>query len=148
MSRSRRPAAALLAAGALIAAGTPAYLAAVSPDLAGYLLHGSLFFIQLIPFALCAVLWLPRKSRAARATALVLSAVMLLMAIVVYLPLLWSAGRRGGDMIALTFLATSAATVVLLLVGSVIGALVVRYRRRSGADGETGSPTQTTRSRF
>jgi hypothetical protein len=67
MKYPRRLAAALLLAGAVLAVGTPGYVARASPNLAAYLLHPALFLGQLVPFLLCAALWLPWRAPAAAA---------------------------------------------------------------------------------
>jgi hypothetical protein len=134
MTRPTRYAVGLLLGGAVLAVGTPVYVAYAVPSLAGYLLHPTILLLQLAPYLLCAALWLPWRAPRAASTALTLSALLLLVALVLYLPMLWAPGARGGDMIALAFAAISAATTVGLLFGSAVAALVpwLRARRRHG----------------
>ena len=122
----------LLSGGALIAVATPAYVAYAAPDLAGYLLHPAIFLIQLLPYMVCAGLWLPRRTPAAATTAVIMSASLLLAAVAMYGPMVWAPESRGGDMIALAFVAISLGTTVAVLAGSALAALVLRLRRDAG----------------
>jgi hypothetical protein len=134
MTRPKRYAVGLLLCGVVLAVGTPVYVAYAEPGLKGYLLHPAILLVQLAPYVLCAVLWLPWRAPRAASTAVTLSALLLLVAVVLYLPMLWAPGARGGDMIALAFAAISAATTAVLLFGSALALLVpwLRARARHG----------------
>jgi hypothetical protein len=134
MTRPKRYAVGLLLCGVVLAVGTPVYVAYAQPGLKGYLLHPINLLLQVAPYLLCAVLWLPRRAPKAANTALTLSALLLLIAVVLYLPMLWAPGAQGGDMIALAFGAISAASTAVLLFGSALALLVpwLRTRNRPG----------------
>lgn len=136
MRHHRRYAVGLLSCALLLAVGTPAYVAFAVPDLANYLLHPAIFLVQLLPYGICAGLWLPRRTPDAAATGVLISALLLLAALVVYVPILWAPGKRGGDMIGLAFVAISAGTVTVLLLASALALLVLRMhgRRTLGQD--------------
>jgi hypothetical protein len=129
--QSRRYAVCCLLGGLALALVTPGYIAHAVPGLAGYLLHPALFVGQMVPYALCAALWLPWRTPGTAATALTLSLLLLLAAVVVYGPMLWAPGARGGDMIGLAFLGISAVTTVAVLLGSAVGLLILRVRPRA-----------------
>ncbi len=131
MKHPKRYAVGLLLCGLVLAAVTPVYVAYKAPSLAGYLLHPAILLGQLVPYLLCAALWLPWRAPGAATTALVLSALLLLAAVVLYLPMLWAPGARGGDMIGLTFVAISAATAAVLLLASAAAFLVLWLRARA-----------------
>jgi hypothetical protein len=131
MKYPRRVAAALLLAGAVLAVGTPGYIAHAAPNLAGYLLHPALFLGQLAPFLLCAALWLPWRPPAAAATTVVLASLLLLASVILYGPMLWSPAKHGGDMIGLAFVAISAGMTAGLLVASAVACLVLWMRLRA-----------------
>jgi hypothetical protein len=120
-----------LLGGLALALATPGYVAYAAPNLAGYLLHPALFLGQLVPYVVCGVLWLPWRTPGAATVALTLSVLLLLAAMVLYLPMLWAPAARGGDMIGLAFLAISATTTVALLVGSGVALVILWLRARS-----------------
>lgn len=132
MTRPKRYAVGLLLCGAVLAVGTPVYVAYAEPGLKGYLLHPAILLVQLAPYLLCAVLWLPWRKPRAASTALTLAALLLLVAVLLYLPMLWAPGARGGDMIGLAFAAISAATTVGLLLGSAVALAAPWLRARTG----------------
>lgn len=121
----------LLAAGVVLALGTPLYLAYAAPHLSVYLLNPVILVGQTVPYVLCAGLWLPWRARSAATAALVLAALLLLGAVVLYLPMLWAPGTRGGDMIGFGFIAISIVTTGALLFGSAVAAVVLWRRHRT-----------------
>jgi len=127
----RRLAAALLLAGAVLAGGTPRYVAHAAPNLAGYLLHPALFLGQLAPFLLCAALWLPWRAPAPAAAAALLAGLLLLATVILYGPMLWSPAAHGGDMIGLAFVAIAAGLTAGVLVVPAVAGLVLWMRRRA-----------------
>lgn len=118
-------------AGLVLAVGTPVYVALAVVDLSVYLLHPTILVGQAVPYVLCAGLWLPWRTPAADTTALILAALLLLGAVVLYLPMLWSPGAHRGDMIGFAFILISLVTTVALFVGSAIAALRLWFRLRA-----------------
>ncbi len=138
MSRPRRWTTAFLVGGTVLAAGTPVYLGYAAPYLAGYLRHPTLLLGQLVPYALCAVLWLPPRSPDATSAGLLFSVLLFLAAAALYVPMLVAPGARGGDMIGLAFVAISAGTTAALLLGSAAAWLILRWRRRTMRERDPG----------
>lgn len=124
-------AAGLLITGLALAVGTPLYLVHVAPSLSVYLQNPVVLVGQAVPYLVCAALWLPWRSPSAATVTLVLSAVLLFVAVVLYVPMLWTAGRQGGDMIGLAFLLVSLVTTGGVLLASVVAALSLWLRRRA-----------------
>ena len=123
-------AAGLLLFGLVLAVGTPLYLGLAAPRLSVYLLNPVILLGQAVPYVVCAGLWLPWRVPATTKAALVLAGLLLTAALVLYLPMLWTPGGQGGDMIGLTFILISIATTLALFLGSGIAALWLRVRRR------------------
>lgn len=130
----RRWAAGLLAIALLLAVGTPAWVAHAQPSVAGYVLHASVFLLQGLPYVLAALLWVPAWTWGSDALSTGLSSLLLLAALWLYVPVLWSPGRWGGDMIGLAFVAISGVTTAAVLVASALAALIIWMRRRRGLD--------------
>ena len=122
---AKRSAVGCLLGGLALTLVTPAYVAHAAPHLAGYLLHPTLFAVQVVPYLLCGVLWLPWRSGQAATTAFVLSLLLLLAAVIVYAPILWAPGARGGDMVGLAYVAISAAMTIAVLLASAAALLVL-----------------------
>jgi hypothetical protein len=131
MRNPKRYALLFLLGGLALAVGTPGYVAYTAPDLAGYLLHPATFLGQLVPYVLCAALWLPWRAPGAATAALTLSALMLVAAVILYGPMLWAPGARGGDMIGFAFIAISAGTTAGLLLGSAVALVVLGLGARA-----------------
>jgi hypothetical protein len=96
------------------------------------LLNPFIVLCQPVPYLVCAGLWLPWRALAAARIALVLAGLLLVLALVLYLPMLWAPGAKGGDMIGFAFILISVWTTLGLLVGSALAALGLwlRIRRR------------------
>ena len=129
MTRSKRYVVGLLLAGFVLALGTPLDLVRRAPHLSGYLVHPLILAGQTVPYLVCAALWLPWKARDAETAALILAAILLLAALVLYLPMLL-ARAPGGDMVGLAFILISTVTTGAILVGSAIAGLVLWLRVR------------------
>jgi hypothetical protein len=129
MSRSRGVAAACLTVGLILAVGTPVVVGLASPSLAGYVLHPPLLVFQATPWLLCAGLWLPRGDPTSGRIALVLSSVMLVAALVLHVPVLWSLETVGGDMSGIYFAGAAFGTTAFVVLGSLIG-WMLRWIRR------------------
>lgn len=129
MTRSKRSAIGLLLAGFILALGTPLDLVRRAPYLSGYLVHPLILAGQTVPYVVCAALWLPWKTRDAETAALILASILLLAALVLYLPMLM-ARAPGGDMVGLAFILISTVTTGAVLLGSAIAGLVLWLRVR------------------
>jgi hypothetical protein len=130
MIRSKRYAGGLLLAGLTLAVGTPIYLGLAAPHRSVYLLNPVILLCQPVPYVVCAGLWLPWRALAAARIALVLAGLLLLAALVIYVPMLWSPGAHGGDMIGFGFLLIATVTTLGVLVGSAVAALGLWVRVR------------------
>ena len=138
MKHAKPRAMGLLLGGLISAVGTPIYVSYAEPSLAGYLLHPTIFLVQMLPYLLCAALWLPWRVPGAATTAVVLAALLLVAGLVVYTPMVLAPGAQGGDMIGLAFVAISIGMTTGLLVGSTVAWLVLWRRRHS----RRGDPRQ------
>jgi len=127
----KRYAMGLLLAGFVLALGTPTYLAYAAPHLSVYLLHPVILLGQTVPYLVCAGLWLPWRAPAAARTALILAAILLLAALILYVPMLWAPGAQGGDMIGLAFILISIVTTIAVFLGSAIAGLVLWLHLRA-----------------
>ena len=107
----------------------PVYIAQAVPDMAGYLIHPALLLGQPVPYVVCGALWLPWRDPATTMPALVLAAVLLLSAVIIYVPMMLAPAATGGDMIGVAYVAISAAMTMAVLLGSAVALLVVRLRR-------------------
>jgi hypothetical protein len=131
MARSRRYAAGLLAAGLLLASGTPIYVALAAPRLSIYLMHPVIPIGQAVPYLVCAAIWLPLRSPAAAAPRLILAALLFAVALALYLPVLWAPGKHGGDMIGLAYILIALVTTAAVVLGSATAGLVLWLRHRA-----------------
>jgi hypothetical protein len=125
MDRSRVVVGALLGAGLVLAVATPWYVG-VSNGLETYLRHPAVFAMQAVPYLLAAALWLPVRTPRLQTIGLVVAWVMLVAAVLVYLPMLTGWFPMGGDMVALAFLFIEVVTVVVVLVVTLVAHVVVR----------------------
>jgi hypothetical protein len=116
----------------MLALGTPLSIGLAAPHLSVYLLNPFIVLCQPVPYLVCAGLWLPWRALAAARIALVLAGLLLVVALALYLPMLWAPGAKGGDMIGFAFILISVWTTLGLLVGSALAALGLwlRIRRR------------------
>jgi|KBSMisStaDraftv2_1062788.scaffolds.fasta_scaffold410796_2 hypothetical protein len=128
---ARRSAAGLLFAGLLLAVGTPAYVAHAAPHLAVYLINPAILLVQAAPYVVCAVIWLPWRTPVARTPSLILAALLFVAALVVYLPILWTPAKNGGDMIGLAYILISVVTTAGVLLGSATAGLMLWLRGRA-----------------
>jgi protein-S-isoprenylcysteine O-methyltransferase Ste14 len=126
---TRRYALACLLGGLALALATPAYVAYAAPHLAGYLLHPALFLLQAVPYVVCGALWLPWRRPEARTPALVLSLLLLVAAVIVYLPIIRVPGAGGGDMVAFAYVEISVVMTVGVLLASGVTLLIMRLGR-------------------
>jgi cytochrome bd-type quinol oxidase subunit 2 len=129
VNRLKRYAAAMLACGVLLAVSTPAYLMSVAPSTRVYLGHPVLFLMQVLPYALCAALWLPSRERRADTMAFILSLALLLAACILYFPILIHPERSGSDMIGLGFAIICIVTTLALLGIWLLGFVIARWPR-------------------
>lgn len=135
MTSRKRWAVFLLLAGLVVSVGAPVYVSYRVPYLAGYLMHPLVLASQALPFLLCAALWLPWRTRAAEAPALVISAFALLASGAFHLPNLVLPGRLGGDMVGLAFVAVSGGLTLAVLAASALAGLLLWARSRRSLPG-------------
>src|SRR5262245_26236698 len=86
MNQLKRYAALLLLGAMTLALMTPAYLIHVRPASAVYHRNPFVFASQVIPYVVCAVLWLPAHSASAPKIALGLSTALFVAACLLYVP--------------------------------------------------------------
>lgn len=144
MTVTRRRTIYLLLGGLLLSVGTPVYLALSHPGVAGYLLHPMIFAAQVLPYALAAGLWLPWSSPRAGSMGQALAGLLLLAALLLYVPMLTGLWATGGDMIGLGFflIAICTAASILLVTLAAFGALWLRGRApRPGLAGLSTRPS-------
>jgi hypothetical protein len=130
LKANRRITAGLLCAGALLAAATPAFLVARDGALRVYLIHPALFVMQVAPYLLAALLWLPCRSLPELAFGRVLAWMLLSVACVIYGSMLTGVVHPGGDMVAVLFGGIDAVTGLAVLVFSAIAHGVLYWHRR------------------
>jgi hypothetical protein len=130
MIRSKRYAGGLLLAGLVLAVGTPIYLGLAAPNLSVYLLNPFILLGQPVPYLACAALWLPWRAPTAARIALILAGLLLLAALILYLPMLSAPGAHGGDMIGFAFILISTVTTLTLFIASAGAALGLWLRVR------------------
>ena len=97
MSTTKQRTLYFLLGGLLLSIGTPAYLGLARPGMAGYLLNPVVFAAQSLPYLLAAGLWLPWRSARASTIGQVLAGLLLLVASLLYIPMitgLWTTGGR------------------------------------------------------
>ena len=138
MNRRKASAAGLLAGGLALAVGTPVYLTQAEPDLAGYLMHPELLLVQAGPYLLCAGLWLPWRNPPVATTALALSGLLLLAALLLYVPMLLRPRSVGGDMVGLGFLLIAGVTTAAVAVAS-LGAFGFLWWQRRHSRARAGT---------
>lgn len=139
----RRWAVALLGAGGVLALGTPIYLTYAAPYRAS-LVHPVILVGQVVPYLVCAGIWLPWRAAAAATTAAILAALLFIAALLLYSPMLWSPEAQGGDMLGLAFILISMVTTAVVLAGSAVATLVLWQRRRRRRPRADLSDTRST----
>jgi len=101
------------------ALATPAYLIHVRPGSAVYHRNLFVFASQVIPYAVCAALWLPSRNASAPKIAFGLSTALFVAACLLYVPVFVHPEIVGGDMslgYILVCLVTTAAVVAISFV--------------------------------
>ena len=129
MNQLKRRAAALLAGALFLAVLTPAYISFRLPDSAIYHRNAVVFALQVIPYAVCAAIWLPSRNPSAPRIALGLSTVLFVVACLLYVPYLVRP-RSSGDMVGLAYMIVCLATTLAVVAISVIAFVTVAIRRR------------------
>ena len=135
MHQMKRYAAMLLLAAMTLALSTPAYLILVRPSSAVY--HRNLFVVatQVIPYAVCAAIWLPSRNPSAPKIAFGLSTALFVAACLVYVPVFVHPEIAGGDMVGLGYIlvcfVTTAAVVAISMIAGLTLAIHRRIARRS-----------------
>lgn len=135
MSGPKRATVALLAAGLVLAVGTPAFLGYTAQHLeAGQLRRHELWAWQTLPYLACAALWLPWRSASVEHAGRVVAAILLAVSVALYVPMLLHPAWLAGDMVGLAFFAVTLAFMGGVIAVSAIAWVVLRLRRpRPGA---------------
>ena len=135
MTTTKRRTLYLLLGGLLLSIGTPAYLGLARPGMAVYLLNPVVFAAQCLPYLIAGGLWLPWRSARASTIGQVLASVLLLVASLLYIPMITGLWATGGDMVALGFFLIAIGTTVSLLLVTLVafGMLWLRQRRPSAS---------------
>ena len=129
MTRLKRRAAVMLTGALALAVLTPAYIATALPDSATYHRNISVFAMQVVPYVVCAAIWLPSRDPSAPIIAWGLSVLLFAVACVLYVPNLVRP-RSSGDMVGLWYLIVCGVTTLAVVVISVIAFITVAIRRR------------------
>src|SRR5262245_21737921 len=131
MNQLKRYAALLLLGAMTLALMTPVYLIYVRPSSAVYHRNLFVFACQIIPYAVCAVLWLPAQTASAPKIALGLSTALFVAACLLYVPVFMHPDWVGGDMVGLGYILVCLVTTAAVVAISIIAVTVVAIRRRS-----------------
>jgi len=129
MNPLKRYAAALLIASLALALITPAYIAYSIPGSSVYHRNVMVLVTQTLPYAVCAVLWLPSRHPSAPRIVFNLATLLFAAACVLYVPSLVHPSS-GGDMVGLGYIIVCLVTTVAVVVISLIAFVVVLIRRR------------------
>lgn len=121
----------LLFGGLFLAIGTPVYLALARPGMRVYLLNPAIITAQAVPYFLAAGLWLPWSAPRAVAITQALAAVLFLVAVVLYVPMVTGLWITGGDMVGLGFLLIATCTAVILVVITLVAFGIQWWRKRA-----------------
>ena len=132
MSQQKRYAAALLLGAMTLALMTPAYLIHVRPSSAVYHRNLFVFASQVIPYAVCAALWLPARGATASKIAFWLSAALFVAACLLYIPVFVHPELVGGDMVGLAYILVCLVTTAAVVAISIVAVITVLIRRRFG----------------
>ena len=92
-----------------------------------YLMHPAVILPALVPYGLCAAIWL-RRAAASRA-GVVIAGLLFAGTAVTHAPIVWRPASFGGDMVALYFFGWAlAATATVLLASAVAGIILWRAK--------------------
>ena len=130
MNELKRYAALLLLAAMTLAVLVPAYLILVRPNSAIYHRNLFVFASQVIPYAVCAAIWLPSGNPSAPKIAFGLSTALFVAACLLYVPVYVNPDLVGGDMVGLGYIAVCVVTTAAVLAISIVAFLTVAIRRR------------------
>ena len=130
MNELKRYAALLLLAAMTLAVLVPVYLILVRPNSAIYHRNLFVFASQVIPYAVCAAIWLPSRNPSAPKIAFGLSTALFVAACLLYVPVYVNPDLVGGDMVGLGYIAVCVVTTAAVLAISIIAFLTVAIRRR------------------
>jgi hypothetical protein len=132
VNQLKRYAALFLLGAMTLALMTPAYLIHVRPGSAVYHRNPYVFASQVIPYAVCAALWLPVRTASAAKIAFGLSTALFVAACLLYVPIFLHPELVGGDMVGLGYILVCLVTTAAVVAISIIAAIVVATRRRFG----------------
>ena len=128
----KRRAAALLLGAMSLALMTPVYLIHARPDSEVYHRNAFVFACQIIPYALCAALWLPWRNPSAPRIAFGLGMLLFVAACALYVPVFLHPELGGGDMVGLGYILICLVTTGAVVVISIVAAITVVVRQRAG----------------
>ena len=131
MDPSRKRTLHLLLGALGLATGTPIVLALTRPGLRGYLLQPEIIAGQCLPYVLAALLWLPWRAPDGIRAGQVLAGLLLLSAVLLYIPVLTGLLPTGGDMVGLGYLLIAAVTTAAIPVLTVAALGLLWFRHRS-----------------
>jgi len=132
VTQQKRYAAALLLGAMTLALMTPVYLIHVRPSSAIYHRNVFVFACQIIPYAVCAALWLPARGPTASKIGFGLSAALFVAACLLYIPVFVHPEFVGGDMVGLGYILVCLVTTAAVIAISIIAVITVVIRRRFG----------------
>ena len=127
----KRYAAALLLGAMALAVSTPAYLIHVRPASAIYHRNLFVFASQVIPYAVCAALWLPSRNASAPKIAFGLSTALFVVACLLYVPIFVHPEIVGGDMIGLGYILVCLVTTAAVVLVSIVAFIATWWSGRS-----------------
>ena len=118
MQNPHRETLGLIAAGLLVAAGTPVLLSLRRPGLTFYLLQAPLVAIESVPYVVAAVLWLPPRSPDGVKIGRRLATVLCGAALLIHVPMLIGLWPVGGDMVGFGFMLISIGTTIGVVIAT------------------------------
>jgi hypothetical protein len=130
VDRLKRRAATMFIGAQALALLTPAYIVLVEPRSAVYHWNILVLLTQIIPYSVCASIWLPSRNENAPKIAFWLSALLLAAAGLWYAPM-WLHPRSGGDMAGLGYILVCLVTTIAILGISLVAFLVTWWSGRN-----------------
>lgn len=118
----------MILAAFVLAEVTPLYVVNAAPQMRTYLMHPMIFISQAIPFAVCALLWLPWKSASTAQGARILAVILFAITVAFVAPSWWSPGKHSGDMVGLGYIMGSIALTSVVLTGSFATYVVLKFQ--------------------
>jgi hypothetical protein len=131
MRNLRLRSAIMLIAGATVATGTPITFAILKSHMDWI----PIAFMNVIPYMICGVMWLPSDSARVQKASIAISSLLLFGTLWFYAPMLLNPSQVAGDMVGVGFaFVPIALTIGLLVISALVGiALALKRPRVSGA---------------